>query len=182
MFNRHAQKSVVATMNYHTVPVPTVKIVPSPSRDHLAVCEAIGAKHITALARMEMVLAIEVGKLYSLQEVNLFLLSLCPAGKEVQWLPLCGRTIKERRRWTYWTNNESNEVFVCIMPAPKYARPVPMKALSLIQTIEKEVPDTFGYYVSDYGDPAPDPFLLVRNEDTNSERIVLHWDEPKWEE
>lgn len=57
-----------------------------------------------------------------------------------------------------------------------YDRAVPIEAIRLVREMEMKLPGT-RFYVSDYDDIRPDPFLLAyRTHEASA--VIYHWDEP----
>ena len=160
-----------------SVPQPRgISLEELPSKTYLQACKDIGASQLADQDNLKMILAVEVGHEYDLEQVNRFLFKLCPDSQQVVWRGLCGLVDGVDGRLTY----DGLTRAICIVGHPRYSKYVPESALNLISVIEKEVPNTFGYFVSDYEAARPDPFLLVRNPLTRNSIVALHWDEPNW--
>lgn len=179
MFARKAQKVAVEPAVI-TIPVATRNLPTPAPADYIATCEAIGAHQLSALVKLTTILALEVGRIYNRDEVNRFLISQCPKGLQVTWKHLSGRSFTGTRSWRYEKVNPYSVEFVQVLGERKYDKMVPTSVLNLVGMIEKEAPGTFGYYVSDYAVPTPDPFLMVYQPDTDRDFVVAHWDEPNW--
>lgn len=178
---RAAAAEVEAPAPVNRVPLPRITIGAVPSYNYIEKCEAIGANQLARWERLKMIVALESPGLYDIDEVNEFLCREAPLGMGVKWNPLCGVTCPGNGiMWSYDIGGGGNS-YVYLVPKPKYSKSVPLRALNLISTIEKEIPGVFGFYVSDYAVARPDPFLLVHDNGTQRSMIVMHWDEPRWD-
>ena len=125
---------------------------------------------------------------YDYSEVMKFLTEQAPlaepSASEITWAITMGRKLPEKQKqvssweplrakdaWKEYSSGASWDY-------PLYAKKVPLQALQLVADIEKHAPDAYKFYVSDYQDPRPDPFLAVSHNATNERRVIFHWDEP----
>jgi hypothetical protein len=69
---------------------------------------------------------------------------------------------------------------------PAYDLPIPIRVLERVKKIEKVFGKFVKFFVSDYGDPKPDPFIMVRpamaDHQNNFQMFIFDvWDEPGFE-
>jgi len=60
-----------------------------------------------------------------------------------------------------------------------YARPIPMPVLQTVADIAEKLPDA-RFYVSDYEERKPDPFLAVKLSGMSKFFVIERWDEPSF--
>lgn len=116
--------------------------------------------------------------IYDTDQVEAYMASLAKkADKDWHWYPL--RDMDRSREITVRSTFKIGRVFNG--STSLYSKEVPIHVLRLISRIPKHLRDEFGFFVTDYSVPNPDPFLMaVPFGRPNRELItvIAVWDEP----
>lgn len=121
---------------------------------------------------------------YEYQQVDAWLVAKKGEKRFWFWRPLREKDIIEDYRWgveaagyeNTWENG-----FYChkIGECRPYDSLVPMPVLQKVGRIESKFKDSVKFFVSDYGSPRPDPFIMVRTAKQGREIFIFDsWDEP----
>ncbi len=123
---------------------------------------------------------------YNYREVDQYMASQAEkAGKVWIWRPLRERDKPQGWVWSGRASNESKTAnqsrghgsYRDEFPYRPYARAVPIHILRQVKRIQDQFGDRALFFVSDYADPNPDPFIMVTAMDV--QLIVFGvWDEP----
>jgi hypothetical protein len=137
-------------------------------------------------AKFKAFLSQEAILVYPMKQVSDFLSQHVPDGKVWGWWPLLKRHTSpqfEAGADGVWRASLAamDVRFVrgngAVNRAEPYSKPVPYAALCTVKKILAQFPNA-EFYVSDYAEKRPDPFLAVRLRSGAELMVIEHWDEP----
>jgi hypothetical protein len=111
---------------------------------------------------------------YDLDKVSDYLESKAPSGKVWCWKPL--RREDKEKDWCIRGTGYDKHGY---LSNRIYGKPIPYPVLATANKVAKEFGDKVAFYVSDYEDLRPDPFLMVTSLHS-SLYVVEKWDEPSF--
>lgn len=150
--------------------------------EYEALCRETGVESLPlAMQRLRAFLSARQMPTYSSDRVHRFLVEKAKKEKQGGWISIawCPLRAEDAKHQFQVTINYGENVTWHKSSESVYSKPVPIEALKIVRDVEREMPDTFAFYVSDYKAATPDPFLLVTHKRLYGDHIVAyHWDEP----
>lgn len=175
--DEHALTAAVApvrTAPERPVPKQAHRLIPADKQEAYEQLAEIVGYRPAELLRVKLLAFFEDEgyELYDEEKVGAWMTHKTPKGKNWFWRPLRG---KDRPDYSTQTIGQLMAMGDSFSP---YDKIIPAHALAKVAKIENRFPEQVAFFVTDYADVRPDPFISVTPKGGGFRLIFDMWDEP----
>lgn len=176
-------KQSLVNVEFPTARVPMIVIDEQGSYEELAETLGFAPAELVRAQLLEFFARAGI-KIYDYDRVSQWLTKKRKEAKKSRWCwrPLRLKDVVRGYRWGSWEEDDFYDSGDS--GCRQYERLIPRGVLEKVAKIEVAFGDRVNFFVSDYADQKPDPFIMVRAKtvDTDNPRdyqfVFDHWDEP----